>query len=115
MVAPIAWGDLRGELAVIACGRCATCDAEVVASRDLLLVAGMRPVQRERLRAAGIETIDALATATAAPRGMNPDTFGMLRIQARLQLAEPGRARPALWPAHPVPPDVEPAGPGLAA
>ena len=39
---------------------CATCDAEVVASRDLLLIAGMRPVQRDRLRAAGIMTIDDL-------------------------------------------------------
>src|SRR6478735_5830057 len=64
---PIAWGDPRGELGVMACGRCATCDAEVVATRDLLLVAGMRPVQRERLRAAGILTIDALAVAEAAP------------------------------------------------
>ena len=25
---PIAWGDDRGELRVVACGRCATCDAE---------------------------------------------------------------------------------------
>ncbi len=45
--AAIAWGDDRGDLAVVACGRCATCEAEVVASRDLLLVAGMRPVQRD--------------------------------------------------------------------
>lgn len=87
--APIAWGDERGELAVIACGRCATCDAEVVASRDLLLVAGMRPVQRERLRDAGIRTIDALAAAPAAPDGVRADTFGMLRTQARLQLESP--------------------------
>ena len=64
---PIAWGDPRGELGVVACGRCATCDAEVVASRDLLLVAGMRPVQRERLRAAGIETIEQLAGAPSGP------------------------------------------------
>ncbi|HAQ59882.1 MAG TPA: DNA helicase, partial [Microbacterium sp.] len=85
----IAWGDSRGELGVIACGRCATCDLEVVASRDLLLVAGMRPVQRDRLRAAGIETIDHLADAVAAPKGMNPDTFAMLQTQARLQLSAP--------------------------
>ena len=93
----IAWGDPRGELGVIACGRCATCDLEVVASRDLLLVAGMRPVQRDRLRAAGITTIDALAVATAAPKGMNPDTFAMLQTQSRLQLSAPagtGQATP---------------------
>jgi len=50
---PLAWGDTRGGLRVVACGRCATCETEVAAHRDLLLVAGMRPVQRERLRASG--------------------------------------------------------------
>ena len=64
----IAWGDPRGELGVVACGRCATCDAEVVAARDLLLVAGMRPVQRDRLRTAGIATIDELADTPARAR-----------------------------------------------
>ncbi|WP_438354182.1 TM0106 family RecB-like putative nuclease [Microbacterium sp. CJ88] len=87
--APLAWGDDRGALAVIACGRCATCDAEVIAHRDLLLVAGMRPVQRERLRAAGIATIDALAAASGAPDSMRADTFALLRTQARLQLDSP--------------------------
>jgi len=85
----IAWGDARGDLAVVACGRCATCELEVVAQRDLLLVAGMRPVQRDRLRAAGITTIDALATAPAAPPAMSADTFASLRTQARLQLESP--------------------------
>ena len=54
--------------------------------RDLLLVAGMRPVQRTRLRAAGIDTIDALAAASTPVAGMNADTFASLRTQARLQL-----------------------------
>ncbi|GAA3655173.1 TM0106 family RecB-like putative nuclease [Microbacterium marinilacus] len=85
---PVAWGDLG----VVACGRCATCEQEVVAHRDLLLVAGMRPVQRERLRAAGIRSIDELAGAAAAPPGMSPDTFAGLRTQARLQLAGEGGA-----------------------
>ncbi|MDE0546190.1 bifunctional RecB family nuclease/DEAD/DEAH box helicase [Microbacterium sp. C7(2022)] len=97
--APLAWGDPRGELDVFACGRCATCDAEVVASRDLLLVAGMRPVQRARLRAAGITTIDDLATAPSPPKAMSADTFGMLRTQARLQLQSPaGGVEPAAAP-----------------
>jgi uncharacterized protein len=95
---PIAWGDPRGELGVIACGRCATCDAEVVASRDLLLVAGMRPVQRERLRAAGIETIEQLAHAPSGPVGMNPDVFASLRTQARLQLESPAGTPPLVAP-----------------
>ena len=98
----IAWGDDRGDLAVVACGRCATCDAEVIAHRDLLLVAGMRPLQRDRLRAAGIDTIDALAAALQPPEHMNPDTFAMLRTQARLQLDSPaGLGIPPLVAPHP--------------
>lgn len=84
--AALAWGDDRGDLEVVACGRCATCEEQVIAHRDLLMVARMRPVQRARLRAAGIETIDALAAAHSAPAGMNTDTFETLRAQAQLQL-----------------------------
>ncbi|WP_421076848.1 TM0106 family RecB-like putative nuclease [Microbacterium sp. IO18] len=83
---PLAWGDDRGDLQIVACGRCATCEEQVLAHRDLLMVARMRPVQRARLRAAGVETIDALAAAIHAPAGMNTDTFENLRAQARLQL-----------------------------
>ncbi|MFT4259553.1 TM0106 family RecB-like putative nuclease [Microbacterium sp.] len=83
---PLAWGDDRGGLGVVACGRCVTCEEQVIAHRDLLMVARMRPVQRDRLRAAGIETIDDLAAASDAPAGMNPETFESLRAQARLQL-----------------------------
>lgn len=101
--APIAWGDDRGALRVVACGRCATCDAEVVAHRDLLLVAGMRPVQRDRLRAAGIRTIDDLATAPAAPERMSGDTFAGLRTQARLQLDSPAGGVGAVGDPHAIP------------
>jgi len=87
--APLAWGDDRGDLQITACGRCATCDEQVTAHRDLLLVARMRPVQRQRLRAAGILSIDDLAAASDAPDGMNADTFTALRAQARLQLGMP--------------------------
>ncbi|WP_194420477.1 TM0106 family RecB-like putative nuclease [Microbacterium abyssi] len=82
----LAWGDERGDIGLVACGRCATCTEQVDAARDLLMVARMRPVQRARLRAAGIETINALGAATTAPAGMNIDTFESLRAQARLQL-----------------------------
>lgn len=83
---PLAWGDDRGDLEIVACGRCATCTEQVDAHRDLLMVARMRPVQRARLRAAGVKTIDDLAAAATAPAGMNVDTFESLRAQARLQL-----------------------------
>ncbi|MBU4465784.1 MAG: TM0106 family RecB-like putative nuclease, partial [Actinobacteria bacterium] len=85
----VGWGDPRGELGVAACGRCATCELEVVAHRDLLLIAGIRPVQRDRLRLAGIHTIDDLATAEIPPVRMSAEVFGMLRTQARLQLESP--------------------------
>ncbi|MDF2991040.1 MAG: superfamily and helicase and helicase subunit [Microbacterium sp.] len=99
----IGWGDPRGDLGVIACGRCATCEIEVIAHRDLLLVAGMRPVQRDRLRAGGILTIDALATATEPPAAMSADTFASLRTQARLQLDSPAGVPGADAPTHAVP------------
>ncbi|SFR74280.1 uncharacterized protein SAMN04488591_3342 [Microbacterium azadirachtae] len=106
--APLAWGDDRGDLQVVACGRCATCEAEVIAHRDLLLVARMRPVQRARLRANGITTIDDLAAAAEAPEGMSAETFEALRAQARLQLAamtaEAAAVEAGEAEAHPVPP-----------
>jgi len=89
---PLAWGDDRGDLHITACGRCATCDEQVTAHRDLLLVARMRPVQRQRLRAAGILSIDDLAAASEAPDGMHAETFTALRAQARLQLGMPDDA-----------------------
>lgn len=90
----LAWGDDRGDLEIVACGRCATCEEQVIAHRDLLMVARMRPVQRARLRAAGIETIDALASATASPEGMNVDTFETLRAQAQLQFRADAEGAP---------------------
>ncbi len=101
--AVIAWGDGRGDLDVVACGRCATCELEVVAHRDLLLVAGMRPVQRDRLRAGGIRTIDDLAAAASPPAAMSADTFASLRTQARLQLDSPAGVPAADAPQHAVP------------
>ena len=104
-VEAVAWADERGELGLIACGRCATCESESIAHRDLLLVAGMRPQQRRRLRSAGIMTIDDLAVADTAPEDIAADVFRALRIQAQLQLASPAGVPVAGEdaPAHPVP------------
>ncbi|SDH44424.1 uncharacterized protein SAMN04515691_1459 [Leifsonia sp. 98AMF] len=79
---PVVWGDPRFTVD----GRCDTCDAEVQASRDVLLVAGMRVTQREHLLAAGIPTIDALAASTGSIDGIPEGTLDGLREQARLQL-----------------------------
>ncbi|WOF23571.1 TM0106 family RecB-like putative nuclease [Microbacterium betulae] len=105
---PIAWGDERGDLSVVACGRCATCELEVVVHRDLLLVAGMRPTQRARLRDAGIRTIDELATAATGPERMSAETFDSLRTQARLQLRSPAGVPAADDPADAHPVDAHP-------
>ncbi|MEN0085465.1 MAG: TM0106 family RecB-like putative nuclease [Leifsonia sp.] len=89
--APVAWGDLRFTVD----GRCDTCDAEVQASRDVLLVAGMRVTQREHLIAAGLGTIDALAASSGPVDGIPEGTLESLREQARLQLeAVPGAPPP---------------------
>ena len=79
---PVAWGDPRYELD----GRCPTCDLEVQAHRDVLLVAGLRTTQRAALLEAGIETIDALAASEGPVPGILDATIENLRIQARLQL-----------------------------
>lgn len=79
---PVAWGDPRYELD----GRCPTCDLEVQAHRDVLLVAGLRTTQRALLFEAGIDTIDALAASEGPVPGILDATIENLRIQARLQL-----------------------------
>ncbi len=79
---PVAWGDPRYTLD----GRCPTCDLEVQAHRDVLLVAGLRVTQRAALFEAGIETIDALAASEGHIDGILDATIENLRIQARLQL-----------------------------
>lgn len=88
---PLAWGDPRYAVD----GRCEVCAAEIEASRDVLLVAGMRILQRERLHAAGILTIEQLAASTGPVEGITAETLGKLRSQARLQLAAvPGELPP---------------------
>ena len=93
--APIVWRD-----PVAACGRCAICSAEVAASRDVLLVAGLRMTQRARLEKVGITTIDELAAAKFRspgspttgrhdrPERLASATLAGLRAQAALQVAQ---------------------------
>ena len=81
---PVAWGDPRYR----ACGRCDVCGPEIEAARDVLLVAGLRALQRPALQAAGIATIDDLAASDAEVPGIAAATLATLRAQARLQLAD---------------------------
>lgn len=93
--AAVAWGDPRYAI----CGRCETCEAEIQAHRDVLLVGGLRVTQRVRLAAQGITTIEQLAafSGDAGDLGIGANTFAGLQLQAQLQLegpAEPGPSSP---------------------
>ncbi|MGW4478146.1 TM0106 family RecB-like putative nuclease [Rhodococcus triatomae] len=77
---PVAWGAVR------ACGRCESCTPEVERTRDLILVAGMRSTQREKLIRGGVTTIDELATACGPVDGIGARVLEGLRAQASVQL-----------------------------
>jgi predicted RecB family nuclease len=80
-----------GAEGVVACGRCAECTAQVAASRDVLLVGRLTVRQRDRLRVAGITTIDAFAAGSGPVEGIGAAPLQRLRLQARLQLAAEAR------------------------
>ncbi len=69
---------------VVHCGRCDYCAEQVQLHRDLLMVAGMSLVQRKKLLASGVDTIDALATL---PEADATGPLAKLKDQARMQLA----------------------------
>ncbi|NUP60130.1 MAG: TM0106 family RecB-like putative nuclease, partial [Pseudarthrobacter sp.] len=77
--APVQWQ----QAGVVHCGRCDYCAEQVQLNRDLLMVAGMSVVQRRKLHAAGITTIDQLA---AMPSSEAHNSVARLRAQARMQL-----------------------------
>ncbi|WP_207456341.1 TM0106 family RecB-like putative nuclease [Herbiconiux sp. SYSU D00978] len=78
----VEWRDPRYAI----CGRCATCELEVEAHRDVLLTAGLRIGQWARLGQAGITTIDGLAASEGPVAGIGDTTLENLRAQARVQL-----------------------------
>ncbi|MGV3713510.1 TM0106 family RecB-like putative nuclease [Pseudolysinimonas sp.] len=80
--AAIAWGAPG----YTACGRCEWCTPEVERTRDVLLVAGMRTTQRSRFAAAGINTVEDLASSTQKVEGVGDAALEKLRAQARMQL-----------------------------
>jgi predicted RecB family nuclease len=114
---PVEWGDPRYALD----GRCPTCDLEVQANRDLLLVAGLRITQRAHFHAAGITTIDELAASIGPIDGVMEATLEGLRVQARLQLVAEAEALAAEASGDhapddpPLPPPVEVREPGALA
>lgn len=79
----VRWGDQT----VRACLRCPECRIQVTATDDLLLVAGMRVSQRARLIEAGVTTMTALARHDGPVPQLAARSVGVLRDQARLQIA----------------------------
>jgi predicted RecB family nuclease len=63
-------------------------DERLEQQRDLMLVAGMRQSQRQKLRAVGIHTIEQLAAlpAVSSVKGLTGEALHELRQQAELQL-----------------------------
>ena len=82
---PAEW-DAEG---IRACGRCAQCREAIESTRDVLLVAGVGREERAALRAAGIRTIDDLATSGHSVEGSRTSAAVRLQKQAHLQL-QPG-------------------------
>ncbi|MBK0418957.1 TM0106 family RecB-like putative nuclease [Leucobacter sp. CSA1] len=90
---PVAWG-VGG---VVACGRCEVCEPEVVRTRDPLLIAGIRAVQRDRLVEAGLDTIERVADAL--PAVVSDETAaaqGIVRSAGEAGLAVEGISQPVL-------------------
>ena len=83
-VAVPVWGDPE----LRACGWCDHCAAAEQASRDVLLVAGVRVDQKPKLAAVGIHTIDDLAAATDCPPELKQETFDKIHAQAVLQAGQ---------------------------
>ena len=93
------------------CGNCRHCKWRDLCAEEwqrtdhLSLVAGMRVGQARKLRASGIVTVKALASAPAETTvaGMTPETFEKLRSQASLQVRgrETGEAQVEILPVEP--------------
>jgi len=78
---PVRWG----EESVHACLRCPHCQAQIEATDDVLLVAGLRNTQRTRLIDAGVTTVAQLASHQGPVPGLSAATAETLAAQAHLQ------------------------------
>ena len=96
---PVRWED-EG---VRACFRCPTCDEQVRATDDLLLVAGLRVSQRAKLIDAGITTVAELAAHADPVSGLSARSLKALVAQAKLQVLERDSGTPQFEVADPQP------------
>jgi predicted RecB family nuclease len=95
-----------------ACFHCPLCTEQVRATDDLLLVAGMRVGQRDKLIDAGIATVTGLAGHCGPVPDMAPSALAKLTAQAKLQVAQRDTGTPQFEIANPQPlallPDPDP-------
>lgn len=73
---------------VRACFRCELCTEKLRAADDLLLVAGMRVTQRDKLIDAGITTIGELAGRVGKVPELAPSAVAKLAAQAKMQVLQ---------------------------
>ncbi|AKN16490.1 hypothetical protein MHAE_11158 [Mycobacterium haemophilum DSM 44634] len=73
---------------VRACFRCPQCTEQLRATDDLLLIAGMRVSQRDKLLDVGITTIAELADHSGPVPDLSSSALSMLAAQAKLQVRQ---------------------------
>ena len=106
---PARWGATG----VHACGHCPECVAELQATDDVLLVAGVYPSQRKRLIAAGVETMADLAVRTESVPDLPDTTLAKVVAQARMQRSQAETGRVSAEVIDPLPLEtLPPASPG---
>ncbi len=88
---------------VQACLRCTLCAEQLRDRDDLLLVAGMRVSQREKLIGAGITTIGELANTGGPVAGLSPSSLSTLSAQAKIQLLQRNTGTPQFEMVNPQP------------
>lgn len=88
---------------VRACFRCPLCEDQVRATDDLLLVAGMRVSQRDKLIDAGVTTVAELAKHRGPVPDLTPGALGKLTAQAKLQVLQRDTGIPRFEIADPQP------------
>jgi predicted RecB family nuclease len=105
---PVRWDDQD----VNACFRCPLCTEQLRSADDLLLVAGMRVTQRDKLIDAGIGTVAELADHTGPVPDLAPSTLNKLTAQAKLQVRQRDTGTPQFEIVDPQPltllPDPDP-------
>jgi len=81
---PVRWEDDG----IVACFRCPLCAEQLRATDDLLLVAGMRVTQRDKLIDVGIATLAELADHTGPVPDLASSALAKLTAQAKLQVRQ---------------------------